>query len=434
MKKRYWIIVLVIGLFSCKKSSEVNTQPQPSPTVPNPIDKNTTYTPVQNIIYGNPLRVSGIHLETIKVLQIKDTYHLITSYAELFGTTYDYFRSFKIDAKTGQLTENTMTLLGEYKEVGFPKSPFYYEDLNGDGIKDLFVTDHGKETPSLKVNGQFPGFVNHLFWGNSSGSFTKASIPSLTDVKKFYHNSAVDDIDNDGDKDLVVQSFSSAEMELFINANGTLTKKMNIAPQNQTGSVFIADMDKDGVKDLISAPYIDRGVTPSTYLQKINIANNTYTKTNSSKVRPFGNDFGCFKVIGIPNPKDQTKNTFLYFVESGPQSQKIYRSNDDDYTSLEEITTIQSTASTNSFRDYLIIDLNFDGISDIFLITNGGESLNKRIWINKGDNRFENSNWDINNTLTDFFIPLSQNVGSGKIQFLHFNSSKSQIVEIYTKK
>ncbi len=425
--KRSTVLLICISLLGCKKSSNSDDEIQNA-------NKSTTYSAQQNISYATPLRVSSVHPETIKVIQVGSNYHLITSFAELFGTTYDYFRSFKIDVNTGLLTENTSTLLGEYKEVGFPKSPFYYEDLNGDGIKDLFVADHGKETPSLMINGKFPGYVNHLFWGKSNGTFSKANVPDLTNVLKFYHNSAVGDLDKDGDKDLVVQSFTSEEMEVFINANNTLTKKMNVDVQNQTGSVFIADMDNDGNTDIVSAPYIDRANTPSTYIQKINLTSNSYTKTNSSIVRPFGNDFGCFKIIGIPNSKNGNKNTFFYFVESGVLAQKVFRSKDSDFTQLEDITTIQNTAPNNNFRDYLIMDLDFDRLDDILFITNNGEPLTKRVWINKGGNIFENPNWDINPSLTDFFIPISQNASTGKTKFLHFNPAKSQIVEVYTKK
>ena len=138
--KRLLILLSCISLFGCKKNNNSENEIQA-------VNKNTTYSIQQNISYATPLRVSSVHPETIKVIQTNGNYYLITSFAELFGTIYDFFRSFKIDVNTGLLTENTSTLLGEYKEVGFPKSPFYYEDLNNDGIKDLFVADHGKETP-----------------------------------------------------------------------------------------------------------------------------------------------------------------------------------------------------------------------------------------------------------------------------------------------
>ena len=428
MKKSILLLLIILG-YGCQIEKTETT-----PVTPPTLDKKTSYSTAQKITFTNPLKVPNIHPETLKIIEINGAFHLITSFADLFGTTYDYFRSFKIDNNTGQLVENTTTLLGEYKEVGFPKSPFYYEDLNGDGFKDLFVSDHGKETPSLQVNGQFPGYVNHLFYGSASGTFKKATINNLTTALKFHHNSAVGDLDQDGDKDLVVQSFTNEEMELYINEGGTLTKKMNINPQNQTGSVLIADMDGDGKNDVISAPYIDRSSTPATYIQKINITGNSFTKTNTTVVRPFGDSFGCYKIIGIANAANSKKFNFFYFVESGVQSQKIFRSKDNDPSQLEEVSKVQSTAPSNNFRDYQILDLNFDGLEDILFITNSGEPLVQRVWLNKGGNIFENPTWDIDSSLKDFFLPISKNEATGKIKFLYFNGNQSQVIEVYTKK
>jgi len=423
------LALLFIACFGCETAETETT-----PIVPPTVDKKTSYSTAQKISFTTPLKVPNIHPETLKIIEINGAYHLITSFADLFGTTYDYFRSFKIDTNTGLLTENTSSLLGEYKEVGFPKSPFYYEDLNGDGIKDLFVADHGKETPSLQVNGKFPGYVNHLFYGTSTGTFKKATVDNLTTALKFHHNSAIGDIDQDGDKDLIVQSFTNEEMELYLNEGGTLTKKMNINPQNQTGSVLIADMDGDGKNDVISAPYIDRSSNPATYIQRISLTGNSFTKTNTSGVRPFGDTFGCYKIIGIANAANGKKFNFFYFVESGVQSQKIFRSKDNDPSQLEEVSTVQSTAPSNNFRDYQILDLNFDGLEDILFITNSGEPLVQRVWLNKGGNIFENPTWDIDISLKDFFLPISKNEGTGKIKFLYFNGNQSQVVEVYTKK
>ena len=427
--KRLFPLLLVLVVFACKKN---NPSSPTNPPIP-PIDNKTTYTTKQNISYTTALKVNTIHPESIRIINNNGVFTLVTSFADLFGTTYDYLRSFSIDINSGSLTENTTTFLGEYKEVGFPKSPFYYEDLNGDGIKDLFLADHGKETPSLMINGQYPGFVSHCFYGKANGTFAKANIADLTDVKRFYHNSAVGDLDADGDKDLVVQSFSQDEMTLFINNAGALTKKMNITTNNQTGSIFITDINSDNVLDLISAPYIDRFPTPISAVQRINLSGNSFTKTNISSLRPFGANYGAYKVFGLTNPKTKKPNLF-YFVEGGIGDQKIFRTKDNDFTQLDEISTVQNTVHTNGTRDYIIMDLNFDGIEDIFFITNLGEKLNDRVWINKGDNTFENSNWEIDNSIKSYIIPLSSNTSTGKIKFICFDTKQSQILEIYTKK
>jgi hypothetical protein len=429
MIRKASLLFLIFFNLACKKNNSSNQNSAPI----NQDSKKTTYSEKQNINYTTPLIINAIHPESIRIINQNGNYTLITSFADLFGTTYDYMRSFSINLNNGALSENTLAFLGEYKEVGFPKSPFYYEDLNGDGIKDLFLADHGKETPSLMINGQYPGFVSHCFYGKTNGTFAKAQIADLTDVKRFYHNSAVGDMDADGDKDLVIQSFSQDEMTLFINNAGTLTKKMNITPNNQTGSVFVTDINSDNVMDLISAPYIDRANTPSTYIQRINISGNSFSKINMSGLRPFGANYGAYKVFGLTNPKTNKPNLF-YFVEGGIGDQKIFRSKDNDFTQLDEISTVQNTVASNGVRDYLIMDLNFDGWEDIFFITNLGEKLNERVWLNKGDNTFENSKWEIDNSLNGHIIPLSSNASTGKIKFLCFNTKQSLVLEIYTKK
>ena len=168
--KRLFLALLIIAVVACKKTTPTTpTTPTSSttPTTPTPppiIDTKTTYSTKQDNIFSTALKVNTIHPESIKIININGSYTLLSSTADLFGTTYDYLRSFSINSTTGLLTENTTAFLGGYQEVGFPKSPFYYEDLNGDGIKDLFLADHGKETPSLKINGQYPGFVSHCFF------------------------------------------------------------------------------------------------------------------------------------------------------------------------------------------------------------------------------------------------------------------------------
>ena len=437
--KRLFLALLILAVVACKKTTPTTpTTPTSSttPTTPTPppiIDTKTTYSTKQDNIFSTALKVNTIHPESIKIINNNGVYTLIISFADLFGTTYDYLRSFSINTSTGLLTENTTAFLGEYKEVGFPKSPFYYEDLNGDGIKDLFLADHGKETPSLKINGQYPGFVSHCFFGKANGTFAKAQIGDLTDTKRFYHNSAVGDLDADGDKDLVVQSFSQEEMTLFINNAGALTKKMHITTNNQTGSIFITDINGDNVQDLITAPYIDHYQIPFSTVQRINVSGNSFTKTNMSSVLPFGAKYGAYKVFGLNNPKTNKPNLF-YFAEGGIGDQKIFRSKDSDFTQLDAISAVQTTAHTNGTRDYIIMDLNFDGIDDIFFITNLGEKLNERVWINKGDNTFENPKWEFDDSIKAYVIPFGSNTSTGKIKFLSFDQKNSQFIEIYTKK
>ncbi len=399
-------------------------------------DYKTKYTTLNTAILSKSLNLNSFHQESIKVIKLNGKTHLVTSLADLGGTTYDYFRSFEIDTTNGQLTENTNTLLGGYKEVGFPKSPFFYEDLNGDEIKDLFVVDHGKETPSLMVNGQFPGFVNHLFLGTADGKFNYSPTTDLSDFKRFHHNAGVGDLDSDGDKDLVLQFFGNDEMYYFKNSTG-LKKDRALTPNNSTGAVLVNDIDNDGAMDIISAPYIDRGSSPSTSVLKINLTQTAFTKTQISSLTPFGQSYGCYKLFALSNPKNQKIKNLFYFVEGGQGDQKIFRSSDTDISNLDEITKVQSTYKSNGIRDYIITDLNFDGWDDVFFITNSGDNLNQRVWLNKGDNTFENPTWEVDTALNDTFIPLSINSKTGRAKFLYIQNYapiKTELIDVYTKK
>ncbi len=440
MRLQYVQLAIVVLTISCSKSSDSTPIPAPNNPIVTPpvvtVDYSTKYSNTTTIFLSKSLNTEGVHAESFKVIKINNKYHLITSNAMLFGSTYDYFRSFEVDTTSGQLTENTSSILGGYKEVGFPKSPFFYEDLNGDGIKDLFEVDHGKETPSLMINGQFPGYTNHLFVGTPDGKFNAATVSDLTDVKRFHHNAGMGDLDGDGDNDLVLQYFGNEEMIYFKNTNG-LKRDRIITPNNSTGAVLINDVDGDGVTDIISAPYIDRASLPSTHVLKLNLSQSSYTTSKMSSLLPFGKDYGCYKLFALKNPKAPTKKNIFYFVEGSIGDQKVFRSSESDITKIEDVSTLQSTYKSNGTRDYQILDLNFDGLDDIFFIVNPGESLNKRVWLNKGDNTFENPGWDVDVTLTDFFIPLTINEGSGRIKMLYYENRivpKTRIIDIYTKK
>jgi hypothetical protein len=226
-------------------------------------------------------------------------------------------------------------------------------------------------------------------------------------------------------------------MMLYLNGNSGLTKKSNITINNQTGSVLIADIEGDKQAEIISAPYIDRGNTPNTFIKKVNINSSGFIASNLSNVSPFGQTFGCYKIMGLKNPKDVNKTHLFYFVEAGPGQQKIFRSRMDNSNVVDEISTLQPTFNSGGTRDYLIADLNFDGFQDVFFFVNIGQNLNSRVWINNGDNTFTNPSWEIDNTLTNHFIPLTINPNSGRVKFLYYSdrpTPNTRVIDVYTKK
>lgn len=103
---------LLVLLNSCSKSTE------PLPTPANPIvnlpkitiDYTTKYSNINAAFLTKTLNIESTYAESIKVINLNNKYYLITSNAMLFGTIYDYFRSFEIDTSSGQLVENTAAI------------------------------------------------------------------------------------------------------------------------------------------------------------------------------------------------------------------------------------------------------------------------------------------------------------------------------------
>ena len=127
----------------------------------------------------------------------------------------------------------------------------------------------------------------------------------------------------------------------------------------------------------------------------------------------------------------------FFLVEAGPGQQKIFRSRTDNSNIIDDVSTIQNTFNTGGTRDYVIADLNFDGIDDIIFHVNYGQELNTRIWLNNGDNTFTNPKWEIDANLKANFIPLLFNSVSGRVKFLYYEDGKNpstKIIDIYTKK
>lgn len=121
-------------------------------------------------------------------------------------------------------------------------------DLNGDGLPDLAVVNHGDSTVSVLLNGTFPGnavpaFTGHRDFGTDASPYAVA----------------IGDLNGDGKADLVVTSGAAASVSVLENtmAPGTLTAafagKQDFTTGQKPSAVAIGDVNGDGAPDLVVA-------------------------------------------------------------------------------------------------------------------------------------------------------------------------------------
>jgi hypothetical protein len=119
---------------------------------------------------------------------------------------------------------------------------FAIGDLNGDKLEDLYVCQQG-------------GLPNRLFLQNPDGTLTDYTSESKTGWLDYCASALIVDLDNDGDKDLVIsQDFRILFMD-NLDGKGHFELAFGIGTKGQTFSLAAADVDRDGLLDIYSCGY-----------------------------------------------------------------------------------------------------------------------------------------------------------------------------------
>lgn len=134
------------------------------------------------------------------------------------------------------------------KSYSFGNSPrsILPVDLNGDGLDDLVTTNLSSETLTVRLNDLEKGYLD----------------PTTLKVGKFPSSIAAGDFNQDGKWDLAVsvtgENKTGAKICVWLgNGKGDFQSPIEIDQGRNPGAIQVADLNGDGISDLITGNYVD---------------------------------------------------------------------------------------------------------------------------------------------------------------------------------
>ncbi len=295
------------------------------------------------------------------------------------------------------------------------------DDFNGDGIKDIFFIGHGYDNPP------YPGEENVLLLSQPNGSYVNASNQLNNPVSGFSHSSAIGDIDNDGDVDLIVVDIwgGNANPSVYILENdglGQFTARKNRVSGSSsyiwTASELV-DLDNDGFLDLVLGEIGSSSTSIVLWNQGNGVFHNAPTELPSAD--PY---FIVADIISIDLNNDGYQDLILSTTKESPVYEGSYLQvliNNKNKEFFDETPKHFPSQYPRHKWAYRIekVDLDLDGDLDLIALYDLAESGNTQlIWINDGDGVF--SILPLNPNTRGTMIPIDVDA-DGDMDFLVLN-------------
>jgi len=143
-------------------------------------------------------------------------------------------------------------------------------DIDNDGDQDIFMTNLGNLSKNLEAS---------FFYINENGNF-KERASNIPAYNLGTGHSCFVDLDNDGDKDLIIAGYRRKApklpeeyleiVDIYLNTNGQFTLfKENAFPYLDQGSINAADVDGDGDQDILMTGYVGEITKTVLYINKL---------------------------------------------------------------------------------------------------------------------------------------------------------------------
>lgn len=190
----------------------------------------------------------------------------------------------------------------------------------------------------------------------NDGTGKKQKIIELSDPNKQYESFAIEDIDNDKDKDLVVL-YKNGDIDILINEKKGFVKKQQKGKVNYMPSeyakVYLYDANADGICDIIISGLLGG---PAAYIADKNL--------QFAYSREFSNQFPKLHVVlGLDINKDGIQELLVYNYSDNKdekKSLKAYSFKDNKYVVTATIELI-----TEGIDKLTLVDIDKDGDKDL---------------------------------------------------------------------
>jgi len=186
-------------------------------------------------------------------------------------------------------------------------------DINQDGFLDIFNAE-------MRLNGANPNAINRILYGDGNGDF----ITSIVSTGIGNHESKLDDLDNDGDLDILGKPFNwdTPRLDIWLNDSNQECSPLGgwqrhvIDDERPWGALFInaADMNGDQLQDLITGGwwYQNPGSNGGNWERHTIGA----SLNNMATVYDFDSD-GDMDVIGTGGKGAESNSTFVWARNDG---------------------------------------------------------------------------------------------------------------------
>ena len=251
-----------------------------------------------------------------------------------------------------------------------------FADIDNDGDQDLLITGITEVT---SPSGSY-GNRTKLYSNDGTGIFTEIQDHGI----EAFSNSAMvfEDVDNDGDKDLIIAGFKggSSTTNLYLNngtgsfalANANINGLINIAHP----AIALADIDNDGDKDLLLS-----GIDHTDYQIKMGLYKNggsgTFTKVNNPGIEPIFTGGAVFGDI------DNDGDIDLLMVGADPVYAKVAKLYTNDGTGT--FTPVADTPFIGAqYGSVKLADVNNDGFKDVLITGYRNPNMRADLYMNNG--------------------------------------------------